>query len=162
MHPIVHSRIIDGQETSTAAFTVSRFVPLGHTLARATDEVIADLVRYRRLAARAQGWMALAFVTATFAGIMALSVFLRADLLLGVVAALVALVSVGTGFLVERVSREIFLRRARTRGLSLEACEQLYELSRGVDGYIDVLNSCGTPPSDRDLATFVCPDRTLS
>ncbi len=157
---MVHSRKMNGPQTSTAAFAVSRYVPLGRTLQRATDEVIADLVRYRRVAARAQGWMALAFVGATFGGIMALSLVLRADLLLGVVAALVALVSVGTGFLVERASQEIFFRRGLTRGLSQEACEQLYELSRGVDGYIDVLNSCGAPPSDHDLATFVCPDRT--
>lgn len=131
-------------------------------LADLDDSAIADLIRRRLRLAKGQGWAVIGTFGATFAGILAIGGMMRSDMLMGLWAAVIASMAVGTAFLLDRGAFRLFRRRSLDYGLSAEACQHLYQRAGDAEAWIAVLEACGQEPNDRDLAGFVLPERRRS
>lgn len=121
----------------------------------ADPEVIASLVRARLVLERARGWVSFLGIITTVAGVVGLALTVEGKGLLAVLAPLVASVPFCAVLFAERLAWFSFSRSAREVGLSERACRRIFEGAAGADHWIDVLSSCGRPPTDAEIARFV-------
>ena len=117
--------------------------------------VIAGLVRARLGLERARGWVSFLGIITTVAGVVGLALTVEGKGLLAVLAPLVASVPFGAVLFAERLAWFSFSRSAREVGLSESACRRIFDGAAGADHWIDVLSSCGRPPTDAEIARFV-------
>ncbi|MCC7110508.1 MAG: hypothetical protein IT382_14545 [Deltaproteobacteria bacterium] len=117
--------------------------------------VVAGLVRARLALERARGWVSFLGIITTVAGVVGLALTVESKGLLAVLAPLVASVPFGAVLFAERLAWFSFSRSARELGLSEKACRRIFEGAAGADHWIDVLSSCGRPPTDQEIARFV-------
>lgn len=121
----------------------------------ADPEVVAGLVRARLALERARGWVSFLGIVSTVAAVVGLALTVESRGLLAVLAPLVASVPFGAVLFAERLAWYAFSRSARAVGLSERACRRIFDGAAGADHWIDVLSSCGRPPTDAELARFV-------
>lgn len=117
--------------------------------------VVAGLVRARLALERARGWVSFLGIITTVAGVVGLALTVDSKGLLAVLAPLVASVPFGAVLFAERLAWFSFSRSARAVGLSPRACRRIFEGAAGADHWMDVLSSCGRPPTDVEIARFV-------
>jgi hypothetical protein len=117
--------------------------------------VIARLVRTRLQIERGRPWATLASIGAAVLLVGACFSVVTSPSILRVLAVTVPTVLAGTTLLVDRVTRELFLHLARAEGLTDEGARVIEEAAIGADHWIGVLESCGRPPTDREIAAFV-------
>lgn len=117
--------------------------------------VVAGLVRARLALERARGWVSFLGIITTVAGVVGLALTVESKGLLAVLAPLVASVPFCAVLFAERLAWFSFSRSAREVGLSARACRRIFDGAAGADHWIDVLSSCGRPPTDAEIARFV-------
>jgi hypothetical protein len=117
--------------------------------------VIARLVRTRLGVERARPWATLVTIGAAVVCVAACFSVVTSPSILRVLAVTVPTVLAGTTLVVDRVTQELFLHLARAEGLSEEGARAIDEAAIGADHWIGVLESCGRPPTDKEIAAFV-------
>lgn len=127
----------------------------GKPLADVDPGVIARLVRTRLALERSRPWATLASIGAMVLLVGALFSWVTSPSVLRVLAVTVPTTLAGTSLVVDRLARAAFLRLAQAEGLTDEGALAIFEGALGADHWIGVLESCGRPPSDREIAAFV-------
>lgn len=117
--------------------------------------VIARLVRTRLALDRGRGWVALLGLVSTIVGVVGVALSVHSRGLLAVLAPVVAAVPFALGVFADRACAAWFVHLGRAEGLSEGACRRVWDGAAGADHWIDVLSSCGRPPSDEEIAAFV-------
>lgn len=119
------------------------------------ERVLADLVRARLSLERLRGWLLLSGIVSTVGAVVILCLTVNSKVALGVLGPLVASLPFSVGLVSERLQWTWFLRVARGNGLSENATKRIWDAAAGADHWIAVLTSCGRPPSDREVASFI-------
>lgn len=104
---------------------------------------------------RARPWATLASIGAAVLLVAACFSVVTSPSILRVLAVTVPTVLAGTTLVVDGISREVFLHLARAEGLTDQGARAIEEAAIGADHWIGVLESCGRPPTDREIAQFV-------
>lgn len=139
----------------SSATTVARQVQRELEAHEVDPAVVAGLVRARLALERARGWVSFLGIITTVAGVVGLALTVESKGLLAVLAPLVASVPFAAVLFAERLAWFSFSRHARAVGLSAAACRRVFDGAAGVDHWMDVLSSCGRPPTDVEIARFV-------
>lgn len=128
---------------------------VGRSIQDLAPHTVTRLIHYRLRLERTQGWAIFMSFAAAFAGIYALSGHVRSELLLGIYAAAVACLAATSASVVERGGMLLFLRRAKTEGMSIQAAETLYRRAKNAGPLVDVLKTLNRTPQESDLLRFV-------
>ena len=121
----------------------------------ADERVVASLVRVRLKLDKARGWLLLSGLVSTAAMVVGLGAVVHEKWMLGLLAPVIASVPFAIGLFAERACFAWFERLARSHGLSQRASRRIYDGALGADHWIGVLASCGRPPTDGEIASFV-------
>lgn len=120
-----------------------------------SDAVVASLVRRRLWMERVQPWVVLALLVLPLGVALSLGFHLHSEAVLAAAATMAASFGLGLSFYVERAFLGIFVAEGKGLGLSEDACRRVFQRATSASHLLDVMESCGTEPSDADLASFV-------
>ena len=140
-----------------AALTTLSLTERSHArpLVDVDPSVIARLVRTRLLLERWRPWATLGSIGAMVLLVGALFSLVTSPSVLRVLAVTVPTAVAGTSLVVDRLAREAFLHLARSEGLTADGARTIFDGALGADHWIGVLESCGRPPTDQEIAAFV-------
>ena len=124
-------------------------------LAEVDPIVIARLVRTRLAIERARPWATLGTLASAVLGAGACFSLITSPSVLRVLAVTVPTVLAGTTLVVDKLAKELFLHLARQEGLTDEGARIVDEAAVGADHWLGVLEGCGRPPTDQEIAQFV-------